>query len=83
MTEENIKEKYPWDYKDLLEKLNKRYSNFKQNKNFHAIKKPLIEDKKYVHIRLLDPTNPKSMKKKFYNPNILKEFDKHYIKKTK
>jgi hypothetical protein len=45
MTEENIKEKYPWDYKDLLEKLNKRYSNFKQNKNFHAIKKPLIEDK--------------------------------------
>jgi len=81
MTEENIKEKYPWDYKELLERLKKRYSNFKQNQHYNDIKRPLNENKKFVHVRLLDPANPKSSKKKFYNPNIIKEFDKHYKKK--
>jgi hypothetical protein len=31
---------------------------------------------------LLDPGNQKSAKKRFYNPNILKEFDPYYEKAT-
>lgn len=81
MTEENIKEKYPWDHKELLERLKMRYCNFKQNQHYNDIKRPLNENKKFVHVRLLDPSNPKGSKKKFYNQNILKEFDKHYKKK--
>jgi len=40
-------------------------------------------EKKFSVIRALDPRNPKSAKQRFYNPNILGEFDKHYKKRTK
>jgi hypothetical protein len=31
--------------------------------------------------RYLDPGNPKSSRKDFYNPNIVAEFDKAYTRK--
>lgn len=37
-----------------------------------------MKDARYSMARYLDPDNPKSGKKEFYSPNILKEFDKHY-----
>lgn len=80
LSEEDITEKYPWDYDVLSTRLSKRYSNFKMNHKYHKIRKALEGNKKFAYQRLLNPKNPKGGKKVFYNPNIQKEFDKHYIK---
>lgn len=80
VSEELLNLNYPWDFADLIDKLNGRYKNFSRNSRFYKIKKELESNKKLCNIRYLDPGNPKSSKKKFYNTNILKEFDKYYKK---
>ena len=82
LAEEDIREKYPWDYKILTTRLRKRYSDFLENAKYHKIRKQLEKQEKYCKPRYLDPGNPNSTKKNFYNPNILKEFDKHYTRLT-
>lgn len=81
ITEEDITEKYPWDYDVLTTRLSKAYSDFKINQNYHRIRKDLEKDKRFAHHRLLNPMNPDGGKKILFNPNIIKEFDKHYTKK--
>lgn len=80
LTEADIRAKYPWDYGELVKRLNKRYIDFKANQKFHNIRTPLLPDEKYAKARYLDPGNPKSPKKDFYNPNVLPIFDQHYTK---
>jgi hypothetical protein len=81
LTEEDIRARYPWDYRELLKRCRARYSDFKENNDFHKIRRPLLEDTRFVKERFLDPGNPKSSKKPFHNPNILAELDKHYTRK--
>jgi len=81
-TEEQIREKHPWDYQKLTEECAKRYNNFKRDKTYHAIRKGLLGDPRFGAIRFLDPGNLKNAKKPFFNPNILNELDKHYTKKV-
>ncbi len=81
LTDEQIRERYPWDYAKLTDECKKRYANFKVNHDYHARRKAMLGDKRYCHVRELDPGNPKSAKKLFFNPNILQEFDKHYTRK--
>ena len=83
LSEADIREKYPWDYAELLKRLSGRYSDFKANSDFHSTKKPLMSNERYVKSRFLDPGNPKSQKKDFYSPNILPEFDWVYSQKKK
>ena len=71
-------DRYPLSFNNLKAKLTNRYTNFSFNKDFYALKKVLEQDEKLCRTRLLDPSNEKGQKKKFYSPNILKEFDKHY-----
>jgi hypothetical protein len=78
--EEILKKKYPLDYKALTEKLKKRFEDFKINKKFHKLRKELMKDPKLSRTRYLDPSNPRSSKKDFYSPNIIRKFDKHYSK---
>lgn len=80
LTEEDITDKYPWDYDVLTTRLSKRYSDFKTNAQYHRIRKQLEKDKIFAYVRFLNPKNPKGGKKTFYNPNIQKEFDKQYTK---
>ncbi len=80
LSEEDFTDKYPWDYDILSTRLSKRYSDFKMNAKYHRIRKKLEEDNKFAYERLLNPKNPNGGKKTFYNPNIQKEFDKHYTK---
>ncbi|WP_199287349.1 DUF3644 domain-containing protein [Acinetobacter portensis] len=80
LSEEDISDKYPWNYDVLTTRCTKRYSDFKVNNKYHELRKKLESDKKYAYQRLLDPSNPNSSKKTFYNSNILKEFDQNYIK---
>jgi hypothetical protein len=80
ITDEDIRKTYPWDYAELMDRLQKRYVDFKMNERCHDIRRGLMADTRYVKTRQLDPGNPKSGKKDFYNPNILTEFDKHYTR---
>lgn len=78
LTEESIRERYPLDYKTLVEKCRKRYDNFKTDKRFHDIRKDLQKDERYGRLRFLDPGNPKSAKKIFFSSAIIPELDKYY-----
>ncbi len=82
ITEENVRDTYPWSYDVLTTRLSKRYSDFKVNQKFHNIRKPLTEDSRFCNIRYLDPDNPDGTKKYFFNPNIVREFDKYYKRKS-
>lgn len=81
VTEERIRKTYPWDYAELTSRLRQRYVDFKQNKRYHQIRLPLKTNPRYVKTRSLDPGNPRSAQKDFYNPNIFQVFDKHYKRK--
>jgi hypothetical protein len=78
LAEEDIRKNYPWDYHTLTQTLRARYADFKENRDFHKVRKPLLKNPSYVMSRYLDPGNPKSPRKDFYSQNVLNEFDKHY-----
>lgn len=82
LTDEDIRKAYPWDYAELTRRLKGRYIGFKSNQRYHQIRKPLMQDRRFVKSRFLDPGNPRSAKKDFYNPNIVREFDRHYTRRT-
>jgi len=80
LSEEDITDRYPWDYQVLTTRLGKRYSDFKANHDYHKLRKKLEKNQKYAHVRFLNPNNPNGGKKTLYNPNIQKEFDGHYTR---
>jgi hypothetical protein len=81
ITEQDLLEKYPWDYGTMLEKLSARYVNFKANNSFHHYKKPMLGDDKYQIVRFLNPKKPQGIKQTFWSPNAFLVFDQHYTKK--
>ena len=81
LTEEDIRQRYPWDYKKLTARCKERYSNFVVNQQYHKIRISLQSDHRYGHLRLLDPNNPKSSGKMFFDPNIVAKLDEHYTKR--
>jgi hypothetical protein len=83
VTEEDILKTYPWNYRELIGQLRRRYIDFVENRESHRLRKQIEQTAKLSIVRTLDPRNPKSAKQRFYNPNILGEFDKHYKKRTK
>lgn len=81
LSEADIRKTFPWTYAELASRLNARYSDFLQNNHYHEIRKPLEEDERLCRVRFLDPSKPgKSSKMRFYSPNIIAEFDKHYTR---
>ncbi len=78
LSEEDIHEKYPWNYSILTTRLKKRFTDFKANSKYHVIRRSLEDDERFCRKRYLDPHNPKSSVMRFYNSNIIKEFDAHY-----
>jgi Protein of unknown function (DUF3644) len=81
ISEEDIRRQYPWDYATLNQKMQNRYIDFKENAKYHALRKQLALNPQYMRTRYLDPGNPRSSRKDFYNPNIMREFDKTYTLK--
>jgi hypothetical protein len=81
--EEDLLKNYPLTYKTLTETLQRRYDDFLQNNTYHTLRKKLEKEPKYSLERVLDPNNPKSSRQRFFNSNILQEFDKHYNRRTK
>jgi hypothetical protein len=88
VSEENIfKDKYRLPYSALVNKLKDRYSDFKVNKRFHAIKRGLEDSNKhgdrFCKIRYLDAIEKKGTKRTYYSTEIIKEFDKYYTRLKK
>ncbi|MCB0212833.1 MAG: DUF3644 domain-containing protein [Anaerolineae bacterium] len=86
VSEENIIiNKYPLSYLDLTQKLRDKYSDFKVNKDFYAIKRKLEDHNKYgdkfCKVRYLDAIEKKGTNKTFYSTEIIKEFDKYYTRR--
>lgn len=83
LSEEDVLRNYSLTYKDLTRLLRRRYSDFREGEKYHRQRKKIEQEKKYCIIRALDPRNPKSSKQRFYNANIVVEFDRHYTKLNK
>lgn len=81
--EEDILKNYPMTYRELCHALKRRYENFLENKTYHKIRRDLEKERKYSIVRVLHPGNPTSSKQRFYNANILTEFDKHFTRRRK
>jgi hypothetical protein len=81
-SEEDALKNYPHTYQNLCNILRKRYTNFKQNKDFNDLMRQLkINSDKFCKERRLEPSNPKSIYKMFYHNRIIEEFDTHYQRK--
>jgi len=78
LTEEDIRARYPWDYRELCKQMSQRYTYFKQDQRFHDQRKLLLSDERFAKSRYLDPKNTKGVKKDFYSPNVFSVFDSVY-----
>ena len=83
LREEDVLKTYSLTYNKLTEAMKRRYEGFLVNEKYHKLRRPLEANKKLCLPRTLDPSNPRSARQLFYNPNILVEFDKHYKKRQK
>lgn len=81
LTEENIRQKYPWSHEELIRRCKERYADFTQNKDWNARKNQIKSDFKLYKERLLDPDKPQSIKKGFYSTNVFRVLDEFYTKK--
>lgn len=78
LTEEDMRERFPWSYDELTKRLRARYADFKANQAYHDIRKPLEDSPMFCHERHLNPDNPDGALKRYYSPNIISKFDDHY-----
>lgn len=81
LSEQQIDEKYKYNYDALTSVCRSRYEDFKVNSTYHNARKPLEDDLKYAMIRLLDPSNPSGVKKKYYSEAVLTKLDAIYKKR--
>lgn len=81
LTEEHIKDKYPFNHAALTAACRSRYSDFLQNKKYNDLCKPLKADKRYCLVKKLDPDNPRSAKQEWYSQAVFNVLDTHYTQK--
>ena len=55
LSEEQVRESYPWDYQELTNRCRERYSDFKVDQKYHKLRKSLESDRRFAHERRLDP----------------------------
>jgi hypothetical protein len=81
--EEDVFKQYPFDFTALVQKLRARFTDFKSDEKFNRIKRQLEKQgKKFCIERYLDPIRKSGMPKRFYSPEVFKEFDKHYTRRA-
>ena len=83
ISDENLRENYPYTYQDLINRCNNRYKDFNISEKFHKIKKGCWNNPKYCHIRRMNLWKNRDFDPKFYSENIFEVFDKHYKKSKK
>lgn len=81
LTDDQIRERFPWDYRELTTRLTERYTDFVQNQKYHRVRKQMEQDASLCYVRYLDPEKKGATNKKFYGTNILAHFDRHYTRR--
>ncbi|WP_299180988.1 DUF3644 domain-containing protein [uncultured Aquimarina sp.] len=85
VSEESVFEtQYPLQYNDIIDLMEKKFTDFKRNQKFYKLKKE-FEDKtkhgeKYCKERYLN-VHKTGTKRNYYSPEIIKELGRHYTKK--
>lgn len=80
---DDVPENYTLTYRNLIKELKKEIPSFKENNHFRIIKSEILEKfSNLIHTRRLDPKNPKSSKKDFYDPKIIEKFKERYNSST-
>jgi uncharacterized protein DUF3644 len=69
-------------YVEVVANARRKFCNFSQDSHFNEIMRQLKGDPNIRNVRLLDPRNPKSSRKDFYNKRIYDELAKHYTART-
>lgn len=82
LTEEEVRERYPWGYYELTKRCQERYTNFKIDQKYHVARKAAESDSRYAHVRQLDTKNPHSPKKTFFSTAMIEKLDTQYERKT-
>lgn len=80
ITDEEINERYPLTYNNLVEKLRTRYEDFNQNK-FNKINKQIRENNGNAYCKYLDSIKKEGTSRWFYNANIIPEYDRYFKKR--
>ncbi len=81
--EEEIYKQFPLDFSTMVRRLRGRYTDFKSDQRFNDIKRRLEGvGKPFCIERFLDPIRKSPTRKRLYSPEVFKEFDKHYTRKT-
>lgn len=83
LSEEDIRQRFPYSYMDVCTKAKERYSDFKRGSGFNAIMKEIKREGKLCFQRKLDTSNPKSPNQYFYSTNIWQKLDLKYTRKSK
>lgn len=80
--QEDVLKNFPLTYETLTAALH-RYSDFVMNAKYHKIRRALEPERKFCFPHPLNPTKPQGACQRFYNANILHEFDKHFTRRKK
>ena len=78
ITDAEFKERYPWSFQILTKRLKAMIPGFKQNAEYHSIRKKFEANPALCKKRYLDPDNPKSTGQNWYNPDIAKRIKDEY-----
>jgi hypothetical protein len=79
LKEEDVFKQFSLDFSAMVQRLRGRYTNFKSDEKFNRIKRRLeAVGKPFCMERYLDPIHKSGTPKRFYSPEVFKEFDKHY-----
>ena len=60
ISDDQVTEKYPWTYKDLISECKRRYVDFKMDDVFHELMRQIKNDGNCAYERKLDPKNTKT-----------------------
>jgi hypothetical protein len=71
LLEDDIRSRYPLDYRSLLKRVKAQDPTLKINSKFNQTMRELQQDPKLCHTRLLDPTRPARGSMRFYSEAIL------------
>jgi hypothetical protein len=79
---DGVPDKYTLDYRALCRKVKEEIPSVKINKEFHDRRREILNrNHDLFHQRKLDPNNPKSPKKDYYDPQIIDILKDYYKEK--
>lgn len=81
-TDEQINERYPLEYYELIKRCKDRYEDFKLDKKFHALRAKLKADPQFTFTRYLNPNKRSGTSQMFHSLGVLDKFDPHYRRKV-